>query len=133
MASSRKKPVKKVPKKRVPKTATNDETCLQMHGWAWVIKAHPGLLIFHVANERKASIQYHMKLKRLGVLPGVADFLAFPDNGRKTAIELKDDEGVQDQDQIKFQLHWERSGGAYFICRTLEEFQGVVAGIMLFG
>ena len=61
----------------------------------WVQKAHPALLIFHVANERKAPVQYHLKLKRLGVLKGVADFLAFPRSGRKFAIELKDDEGVQ--------------------------------------
>jgi hypothetical protein len=88
--------------------------------------------MFHVANERRAKVQYHVKLKRLGVLPGVADFLAFPDNGRKAAIELKDDEGDQDEDQIRFQLRWERSGGLYFVCRTLEEFQGVVNALTLF-
>lgn len=88
--------------------------------------------MFHVANERQAKVQYHVKLKRLGVLPGVADFLAFPDNGRKAAIELKDDEGDQDEDQIRFQLRWERSGGLYFVCRTLEEFQGVVNALTLF-
>lgn len=90
------------------------------------------LLIFHVPNERKASVQYHLKLKRLGVLPGVADYLAFPMNGRKVAIELKDDKGAQSPEQIKFQLFWEHTGGLYFVCRTLEEFQGVVNAITLF-
>lgn len=127
MAAPRKKSVRK------RKTVTNDETCLQMHCWQWVQKAYPGLLIFHVANERKAKVQYYVKLKRLGVLSGVADFLAFPDNGRKGAIELKDDEGEQDEAQEKFQIRWERSGGVYFVVRTLAEFQGVVNGLMVFG
>lgn len=68
----------------------------------------------------------------MGVLRGVADFLAFPDGGRKAAIELKDDEGDQDSDQEKFQRRWERTGGAYFLVRTLEEFQGVINGLMIF-
>jgi hypothetical protein len=104
-----------------------------MHAFAWVKNTYPALLIFHVANERKAAVQYHVKLKRLGVLSGVADFLAFPVSGRKAAIELKDDEGTQDDDQILFQRRWEHSGGVYFLVRTLEEFQGVVQGLMVFG
>ena len=134
MASSRKKRVKKkiVPPPRVRKTVENDETCLQKHAWQWVTREYPNLLIFHVANERKGSIGAVMHFKRMGVLPGVADFLAFP-KGRAVAIELKDDEGDQDTEQEKFQRRWERAGGVYFIVRTLEEFQGVVNGIMLFG
>lgn len=134
LASSRKKPAKAAPKKpKARKTVDNDETCLHLHAWAWVKKAHPELLIFHVANERKAAVQYYVKLKRMGVLGGVADFLAFPDSGRKAAVELKDDEGVQDAEQIKFQKRWERSGGVYYLVRTLEEFQNVVSALVLFG
>ena len=92
----------------------------------WVRDTHPALLIFHVANERKAAPQYHIKLKRLGVLKGVADFLAFPLDGRKLAIELKDDEGVQDEDQIKFQKRWQATGGLYFVARTVADFQFII-------
>jgi hypothetical protein len=92
---------------------------------------HPALLIFHVANERKGSIGMAMHFKRMGVLAGVADFLAFP-TGRAVAIELKDDEGKQDENQERFQIKWQRAGNAYFIARTLEEFQGIVAAITLF-
>jgi len=95
----------------------------------WVRKTHPSLLIFHVANERKAPVQYHLKLKRLGVLKGVADFLVFPLDGRKIAIELKDNEGVQDAEQIKFQRRWESTGGLYFIVRTVEDFQFIIGMI----
>jgi hypothetical protein len=122
------KPAKKAPKAKGP-----SENEIHMKAWAWVQKAHPALLIFHVANERKAAPQYHIKLKRLGVLKGVADFLAFPVDGRKFAIELKDDKGVQDEDQIKFQRRWERADGQYFLVRTVVEFQNIVDGMVMFG
>jgi hypothetical protein len=121
------KPAKKAPKAKGP-----SENEIHMKAWAWIQKTHPTLLIFHVANERKASVQYHVKMKRLGVLKGVADFLAFPLDGRKFAIELKDDEGVQDEAQIKFQRRWEAAGGLYFVVRTIADFQGVIDGVMMF-
>jgi hypothetical protein len=136
LAFSRKKPVKKAAKKKakVRKTATNDETCLQKHCKQWLDKSGywSRLLIFHVANERKGSIGAAMHFKRMGVRPGVADWLAFPP-GRSVAIELKDDEGEQDAEQEKFQAKWEAAGNLYFLVRTLPEFQGVIDGIMLFG
>jgi hypothetical protein len=133
LAYSRKKPVKKAAKKRPRKTPENSEDCLQLHTAQWLSKELPNLLAFHVANERKGPVQMHVKLKRKGVLAGVADWLIFPQNGRKAAIELKDDEGEQEEDQERFQTRWEASGGLYFVCRTLEEFQGVVLGVALFG
>lgn len=125
----RKKPAKKAARK--PKGPSENE--IHVKAWAWVQKAHPELLIFHVANERKAHVQYHVKMKRKGVLAGVADFLAFPVNGRKLAIELKDDEGVQDAEQVKFQRCWERAGGTYFVVRTLADFQTIVDCAVMFG
>ena len=98
----------------------------------WLRDTHPQLLAFHVANERKASVQYHVKLKRMGVLGGVADFLVFPNDGRKVAIELKDDKGAQDPEQIKFQKRWEHTGGVYYLVRTLLEFQTIISALMLF-
>ncbi len=119
------KPAKKAPKAKGP-----SENEIHVKAWAWVRGAHPALLIFHVANERKAHIQYHVKMKRKGVLAGVADFLAFPLDGRKIAIELKDDKGAQDVEQIKFQRRWERAGGLYFLVRTVEDFQFIISMVM---
>lgn len=124
---------KKPKKAKVRKTVTNDETCLHLHAFQWVQKAYPQLLIFHVANERKTAVQHHVKLKRMGVLKGVADFLMFPRVSKPAAIELKDDEGDQEDEQILFQRRWEAAGNPYFLVRTLAEFQGVVSGLMLFG
>jgi hypothetical protein len=151
LASSRKKPARLTRKQivsvskqgaakaartggpRKPKTATNDETCLQMHCKQWLDKSGlwSRLLIFHVANERKGSIGAVMHFKRLGVRPGVADWLVFSP-GRAVAIELKDDKGEQGANQEIFQKKWEAIGNLYFLVRTLEEFQGVVQGISIF-
>jgi hypothetical protein len=133
LAPRPKKSAKAVPKKKKRKTVENDETCLQMHCKQWLDKSGywDKLLIFHVANERKGNIGAIMHFKRMGVRNGVADWLAFPP-GRSVAIELKDDDGKQETDQIKFQRAWERAGNSYFLCRTLEEFQGVIHGIALF-
>ena len=90
------------------------------------------LLIFHVPNERVGGIGAIVHFKRMGVMPGVADYLAFLRGGRAVAIELKHGNGRQSEDQGKFQRRWERCGNTYFLCRTLEEFQGVVNGLTLF-
>lgn len=105
-----------------------------MHCKQWLDKTGiwDRLLIFHVANERIGGFGVHMHFKRLGVRKGVADWLAFGLDDRKFAIELKDDEGVQDEDQQRFQLQWERTGGSYFIARTLEEFQGIIDALLIF-
>lgn len=91
------------------------------------------LLIFHVANERKGGFGAQMHFKRMGVRPGVADWLAFPVLGSKIAIELKDDDGKQNADQEKFQAQWERTDGVYYVVRTLEDFQRIVSAAVLFG
>lgn len=116
---------------RTPKKpAKQSEKCLHLHCIQWVQKAHPDLLIFHVANERKATIGAAMHFKRMGVVAGVADLLAF-DGGRCYAIELKDDKGKQTAEQRAFAARWVKAGHTYFVVRTLEQFQGVIYAIRL--
>lgn len=121
-------------KQRPVKTVQNDEGCLHKHCQQWLEKSGlwSRLLIFHVANERKGSIGAIMHFKRMGVRKGVADYLAFAP-GRSLAIELKDEDGEQDEDQKKFQAKWEACGNAYFLVRTLPEFQSVVQSFAMFG
>jgi hypothetical protein len=47
------------------------------------------LQVFHIANERKASKQYHVKLARMGVISGVADYCVIYEKGRVAFIEFK--------------------------------------------
>ena len=123
----------KKPAKKARKPARKrQEKGLQLRTAQWLEQAMPNLLAFHVANERRGGFGTHMHFKRMGVKAGVADWLVFPRNGRKIAIELKDDKGEQSADQEQFQKHWETTGGMYFVCRTLEEFQGTVKGVTLF-
>ena len=89
------------------------------------------LLIFHVPNQRLGGPGAGLHFKRMGVLAGVADWLAFIP-GRAVAIEMKDQDGQQSDAQKKFQKRWERAGNTYFTARTLEEFQGIVQGLVLF-
>lgn len=102
-----------------------------MHAWQWVEREHPSLMIFHVPNGELRHIKVAEKLKRMGVVPGVADFLCFTQN-RKVAIELKDDDGEQSDDQIRFERRWRDIGGEYYICRTLDAFKALVNAIVLF-
>jgi hypothetical protein len=89
------------------------------------------LLIFHVPNERRGGVGAGIHFKRMGVRPGVADYLVFG-GMRDAAIELKDEDGKQNEAQKEFQRRWEATGKVYFVVRTLEEFQEIMDGIALF-
>ena len=135
MASLKRKAVKR--RRQAPKTPgkpeDHGEKCLHMHCQQWLEKSGiwDRLLIFHVANERRGGIGTIMHFKRMGVLDGVADYLAFPLN-RAVAIEIKDTDGEQRRGQERFQKRWEAAGHTYVIARTLEEFQGIVQALLLF-
>ncbi len=107
------------------------ENALHMHACQWLRNEVQGLLIFHVPNGEHRHIAVAKKLQRMGVLPGVADFLCFTPN-RKVAIELKDGDSDQSKNQEFFEKQWSALGGEYYLCRTLEKFKQVVTGIMLF-
>jgi len=123
------------------KKRKNPEKGLQYRCQQWLEKSGwvHRLLIFHVANERKGGIGAILHFKRMGVLPGVGDYLAFRHAGDQlprpaAAIELKDkDSGKQDKEQEAFQKRWEACGNRYFLVRTLEDFQNVVQAFALFG
>jgi hypothetical protein len=96
-----------------------------MLAWQWVKKTYPDLLIFHVPSGEPRDVTVAMKLKRMGVVPGVADFLMFTPT-HAIAIEMKDDDGRQSDPQKRFQKQWEACGNVYEIARSLKEFQDIV-------
>jgi len=101
-----------------------------MHACQWLKNEITGLLIFHVPNGEHRHIKVAQKLKRMGVLPGVADFLCFTPN-RKIAIELKAGSS-QSAGQEKFEKRWKLLGGEYHLCRTLTDFQNLINAIVMF-
>lgn len=73
-----------------------------------------------------------MYFKRMGVRPGVADYLALTLRS-KAAIEIKDKDGKQRKGQEKFERDWKAAGGVYIVVRTLQEFKSAVQALVLFG
>jgi hypothetical protein len=116
LASSRKSLVKKQSEK------TLHYKCQQ---WLEQSGIWNRLLIFHVPNERRGGIGAGLHFKRMGVRPGVADYLFFTPE-RAVAIELKDADGKLSEEQEMFRHRWEACSNYYFLCRTLEQFQGTI-------
>ena len=119
------KPAKKKPLAKVSSRPVSENE-IHLLAWQWVQKTHPDLLIFHVPNGGNRNLQEALKFKRMGVLPGVADFLMFV-RGTAIAIELKDDSGKQRDSQERFQEKWEALGNHYWLARSLTDFQNIVA------
>lgn len=60
---------------------SEDDICMAIIEWA---QYHPILTDYlsHIANERKTKVQYHVKLKKMGVRKGISDFLLAYPNGK---------------------------------------------------
>jgi hypothetical protein len=104
-----------------------------LHAWQWYLEnfSARSLLLFHVPNGELRDHRTAEKLKRMGVVAGVADFLAFTAT-RRAAIELKDSDGGQSADQIRFERYWTALGGEYYLCRSLDDFKNLLTALALF-
>lgn len=90
--------------------------------------------VFHVANERKCSIQYGRLLKRMGVKAGVSDvIIAIPSNEfHGLFIEMKHGKNKATSAQLEFLANMKEKGYATAICygatkaiKTLEDYLSV--------
>jgi hypothetical protein len=99
-----------------------------MNAVQWFRAAFPRVLAFHVPNGEKRDRRTAELLQRMGVLPGVGDWLMFP-AGVKICFEFKRKKGgVQDADQVRFERMWKRIGGVYHVVNNLEDFQALCIG-----
>ena len=80
-----------------------------------------GVFWFHVPNQRKAAVQYHVKLKQMGVKAGTPD-LVFVFGGKSYFIELKAPKGGKTSDDQR-DRHSEitRAGSPVAICKSVPE------------
>ena len=90
----------------------------------------PDLNFFHVANERKTTIQSGAKLKRKGVKPGVSDCII--NTPTRTGfhgvdIELKVEGGRLSKEQLEFLLKSKNDGRFACVCWNLEAIQEVIS------
>lgn len=82
------------------------------------------LFIFHVANERKCSIQQRVKLARMGVVAGVADYIVFIKDKGWAAIEFKRSEKEMkklNEAQSDFKAMCEDFGAPYLLTCKVDE------------
>ena len=81
---------------------------------------------WHVPNQGRRSVAWAAKLKKMGVLAGVADFCLVLDGGRAGFLELKAPKGSQRKSQRDFQASVEAAGAWYEIARTSDEVVGIL-------
>jgi hypothetical protein len=80
--------------------------------------------LFHVNNKARNSIE-GAKFKALGTVAGVSDLILIA-TGQTLYIELKDDKGKQQPDQMEFQRQITALNHQYHIIRSLEEFKALL-------
>lgn len=81
-------------------------------------------IAFHVPNGGRRNRTEAARLKGMGVLAGVADWIVLLPGGRFAAIELKRrDGGYLSPAQKHFRDTVEALGGAWYLARTVEEFE----------
>jgi hypothetical protein len=78
------------------------------------------LIILHIPNEGKRSMQYGASLKKQGMIPGAPDFVCV---GKKRTIfiELKTEKGRLSDAQKRFQEACNDKEIPFIVCRSIED------------
>ena len=91
-----------------------DEDRLQAALWQYIqLTKHKDVLCFAVPNGGSRNVIEAVKLKRMGVTPGVSDLLLFHDN-KSFALELKTEKGKVSEHQDEFLAAWRDTGDSFF-------------------
>lgn len=90
-------------------------------------------MLFAVPNGELRDIVIASKLKRQGVVKGVADLiLLVPKKGfASLCIEMKTPKGTQSEHQRKWQREAETYRNKYVVCHSLQEFMNEVNAYLL--
>ncbi len=88
----------------------------------------PPCVWFHVPNEGKRTPAEAARLARMGLRPGVADFvfLAGAAHGGSWVMELKTATGKLSREQQQQRMHCRRLCVPYVVCETLDEVELVL-------
>jgi len=120
------KPVKKTIRKAL------SESQIQQSCLTWFKQQYPKIwsagVLFHIANEGIRLGGVGSRMKREGIVRGVADLcLAIPRHGYGALyIEMKRPGTYQSPEQKEWQKGIEYYGNKYVICRSLDEFMTTV-------
>lgn len=86
----------------------------------------PGVLFYHIGNERKCSAREGARLKRLGVVAGMPDIALVLANGHAAYIEIKTAKGTLSPEQKAFRSFCENYSIPYAIARSISEAQEIL-------
>jgi hypothetical protein len=86
----------------------------------------PGIVAYHTPNGGKRHISVAKKLKKMGTLPGVADWTFLMPGARTAFLELKDADGRQSDAQVDFQRDVEALGFRYELARTPQQVKDIL-------
>lgn len=81
----------------------------------------PGVVYFHPANGEYRPKRTAARLKRMGVIRGVPDFVVILPTGRAAFLELKREGGSIGTDQRAFRKAVEACGCEFAVARTPEQ------------
>lgn len=79
--------------------------------------ATPGVFAFHPANGEYRSPRTGARLKRMGVVRGVPDFVILAPGKPAIGLELKPEGGRQSPEQRAVEQAWNAAGGKYVVAR----------------
>lgn len=86
-----------------------------------ILERQGHLLYFAVPNGGKRNLLEAVRMKRLGIRPGIPDLVLIPKAGPWCFIELKSPKGVQSEAQREWAAKLERFNCVTRVCRSLDE------------
>lgn len=99
---------------------TEDQLQAQIFQWHWNNRPNERGLLFHVNQKARNAIEGN-RMKAMGVVAGVSDFIYLKPGGKPLLIELKIESGTQSDNQKDWQKFVEKAGYDYIIIRSLNE------------
>lgn len=113
-----------------PSTNTPSEARIQAECFAWFHNTFPHLrgLLFHVPNGEKRDAATARKLKAMGVVRGIPDFI-FLYRFTPYGIEMKGKGGEQSKEQKEIEAVW-KDHAFYYLADSLKDFQHIINTII---
>lgn len=102
-------------------TRANPEDMVHRTVLTWIRKVAPQCLVFHPANGGSRNRVEAIKLKSLGVVPGVPDLIIFGPGGKAYCLEVKAEKGTLQPTQKAFRLNLIVLGIPWALVRSVDD------------
>ncbi len=111
------------------KQRKDEEADLQTAIWSHIqVRGNPKAMAFHCPNGEHRSKATGGRLKAMGVVPGVADFVCVQPNGEVAFMELKRLGGVLSPAQKLFQARCISIGVTYVVVADIDTALAILEG-----